>query len=362
MDMETSLLSKIFRPQVLSMSGYNIADAKNLIKLDAMENPFAWPEEIQQQWLDVIRSCPINRYPDSESQMLSAALRVSNSIPEQSAILFGNGSDEIIQILLMGLPADARVISHEPGFVMYKRVSHLLGLNYRGIPLLDDTFELDVLSMLTAIEELQPALIFLTHPNNPTGNLFDSQSIETIISAAPGLVVIDEAFAPFSDSSFIGKLAAHDNLLVMRTLSKLGMAGLRLGFLVGSPDLLAQYNKVRQPFNINSLTQMIATFALKNCHFLVEQTRELCRQRDLVFGALLEMDNIKPYPSRANFILFRPIGIPSGQVFQAIKQQGILIKDLSSQGGILNNCLRVTIGTPEENQAFINALHTAISS
>lgn len=359
--MLTQPLTNLFRPEVLAMSAYHVADASNYIKLDAMENPYTWPEDIQQQWLQTLKSCAINRYPDPEAQTLASALRASNGIPESSALLLGNGSDEIIQILLMALPQDACVIAPEPGFVMYRQVAQSLGLHYRGVPLLADSFDLDMPAMLAAIEELQPALIFLAYPNNPTGNLFDAQAIKTIIEACPGLVVVDEAYAPFADASFIGELEKHDNLLVMRTVSKLGLAGLRLGFLAGNPALLEQLNKIRLPYNINSLTQATATFALNNGEFLLQQTQEIRRQRALVFEALQAIDTVKAYPSSANFILVKTLGIGADQVFASLKQQGILIKNLSPQGGLLENCLRVTIGTPEENQAFLCALQKALN-
>lgn len=359
--MPENLPSRFFRPELLAMSAYKVADANNLIKLDAMENPYTWPKAIQEQWVEALKTCQINRYPDPEGQKLTQALRLTNHIPTQSAILLGNGSDEIIQILLMALPAAAWVLAPEPGFVMYKQVALSLGLHYQGVPLQEKDFALDLPTMLATIAELQPGLIFLAYPNNPTGNLFEPQAIKQILAASKGLVVVDEAYAPFTDASFIQELGRHDNLLVMRTVSKLGLAGLRLGFLAGSPALLEQLNKIRLPYNINCLTQATAGFALDHMDFLLEQTQTIRRQRALVFCALQNHDKIQPYPSEANFILFKPIGISANQVFDSLKQQGILIKNLSHQGGLLTNCLRVTIGTPEENQAFLAALDIALA-
>ena len=353
-------LTKLFRPELLSMSAYKVADAMNLIKLDAMENPYAWPEAIQEQWLETLKSCAINRYPDPEAKALCEVLRRSNGLPEDAALLLGNGSDEIIQILLMALAPDAAVIAPEPSFVMYKQIAQSLGLNYYGVPLLADSFDLDLPAMLSAINELQPGLIFLAYPNNPTGNLFDAQSIKAIIARAPGLVVIDEAYAPFADASFIDSLADYQNVLVMRTVSKLGLAGLRLGFLIGPIVLLEQLHKLRLPYNINSLTQATATFALANAEFLQRQTQSICQERHLMYTALQAMSKIKAYESSANFILFRTLDTDAGHVFNSLKQQGVLIKNLSPQGGILDNCLRVTIGKPEENQAFLKALQAAL--
>ena len=344
------------------MSAYHVADSKNFIKLDAMENPYSWPDAIQEQWLTTLKSCALNRYPDPEAKSLAASLRTSNDIPDQAALLLGNGSDEIIQILLMALPANAAILAPEPSFVMYKQIACSLGFNYHGVPLLKDSFALDMPALLTAIATYQPALIFLAYPNNPTGNLFDAQSIAEILAVTPGLVVVDEAYAPFADASFLNLLPDYDNLLVMRTLSKLGLAGLRLGFLAGNPLLLAELNKIRLPYNINCLTQATAEFALNNGEFLLEQTKTICLQRSIVFNALQTMDKVLAYPSAANFILFKTLGISANQVFASLKQQGILIKNLSAQGGILSDCLRVTIGTEAENLAFIQALQNALHS
>lgn len=343
------------------MSAYHVADASNYIKLDAMENPYTWPQDIQHAWLEHLKSCPLNRYPDPEAKALAAALRHSNGIPEQCGLLLGNGSDEIIQILLMALPSSAAVLAPEPGFVMYKQVARSLGLRYRGVPLLAENFELDLPAMLDAIASEQPALIFLAYPNNPTGNLFDSDAIKAILAAAPGLVVVDEAYAPFADASFIDQLPNHENLLVMRTVSKLGLAGLRLGFLAGAPVLLDELNKVRLPYNINCLTQATASFALNNSAFLHEQTRLICEQRGKVMAALQGMDSVRAYPSSANFILFKTLSKSADAVFASLKHQGVLIKNLSPQGGLLNNCLRATIGKAEENQTLLAALVSALA-
>lgn len=354
-------LTILFRPEILAMSAYHVADANNFIKLDAMENPYGWPEAIQQAWQEHLKNCPMNRYPDPEAKALSAALRQSNNIPEQSGLILGNGSDEIIQILQMALAPNSTVLAPEPGFVMYKQIALSLGLRYHGVPLLADSFDLNMPAMLEAIKTHQPALIFLAYPNNPTGNLFDTQAINDILSAAPGLVIVDEAYAPFTDASFMDQLPQYQNLLVMRTVSKLGLAGLRLGFLAGDNATLEQLNKVRLPYNINCLTQETARFALERQAFLLEQTQTICRQRGEMFAALQGRNDVISYPSSANFILLKTLKKPADEVFASLKKQGILIKNLSPQGGLLSNCLRVTIGKPEENQAFLTALHQALS-
>jgi len=369
---QSNPISSIFRKEVLAMSAYKVADATGLIKLDAMENPYSWPEDIKTNWLETLKDCPLNRYPDPEARHLTATIKRLNPIPPNPPftkggwggldVLLGNGSDEIIQLLLMALPSSACVLAPDPSFVMYKQLSLCLGLNYHGIPLLADSFDLDLPAMLDAIGKHQPSVIFLAYPNNPTGNLFSEASIREIIKAAKGLVVIDEAYAPFADASFIDSLGQYDNLLVMRTISKLGLAGLRLGYIAGSPDIIEQLHKIRLPYNINSLTQISADFALSNKALFDQQTQKICAERSIVFNRLNALNGIAAYPSAANFILFKTPENRANEIFASIKQQGVLIKNLSAQGGMLADCLRVTIGTPEENAAFLAALTNSLDT
>ncbi|MFI3121752.1 MAG: histidinol-phosphate transaminase [Methylococcaceae bacterium] len=355
-------LERIFRKQILALSAYSVADAKDLIKLDAMENPYHWPDTLIDEWLEHIRGAELNRYPDPNASKLVDTLRTVNKIPQHAAVLLGNGSDEIIQLLLMALPVGSSVLTPEPGFVMYKQISVSLALNFQSVPLLPDSFELDLPAMLDAIAQHQPALIFLAYPNNPTANLFDLQAIEAIIQAAPGLLIMDEAYAPFADASFMDKLPDMPHLLVMRTVSKLGLAGLRLGFIAGDPAIIEQLNKIRLPYNINILTQMSADFALSNNHIFEAQTAQICTERSKVLEQINQLEGFIAYPSAANFILLRtPTGIADA-IFNALKQQGVLIKNLASNKGLLTDCLRVTVGTPEENISFIKALKIALNT
>lgn len=359
---ENSLISTVFRPEVLALSSYHVQNAQGLIKLDAMENPYDWPESIQSAWLDSLKNCPLNRYPDPEAQPLKQTLKRLNGISEEFELLLGNGSDEIIQLLLMALPPAACVLSPAPGFVMYKQISDSLGLNYLGIPLLEGSFALDLPAILTAIEQQRPALIFIAYPNNPTGNLFDRVAIETIIRASTGLVVIDEAYAPFADASFMGDLGRYPNLLVMRTVSKLGLAGLRLGYIVGTQGIIEQLNKIRLPYNINILTQITADFALNHNDLFQQQTEAICSERARVSEQLTQLPGFIVYPSQANFILFKTPKNQADSIFIRLKQQGVLIKNLSPQGGLLADCLRVTIGKSEENTRFLQALHNSLEN
>ena len=353
-------IEKWVRPEIRAIHAYHVADASGMIKLDAMENPYTWPEPMRSAWQKMLSSTDVNRYPDPSARELSARLRQSLEVPVGMEIVLGNGSDEIIQMLALAVAAPGRVVmAPEPGFVMYKMIASFVGMDYLGVPLNAD-FSLDMPAMLEAITTQQPALIFLAYPNNPTGNMFDEQDIKEILDAAEGLVIVDEAYHAFADHSFMNELGNYSNLLVMRTLSKLGLAGLRLGLLAGPAPWMAEIDKVRLPYNINILTQVSADFALQNAHVFDEQTAAIRADRSKLMASLKEIESLEVFPSAANFILFR---VPQGrgsEIFEALKQQGILIKSLSANGGLLSDCLRVTVGKPDENQAFIEALTVAL--
>ena len=356
------LVSTVFRKEILTQSAYKVMDATGMIKLDAMENPYGWPDDIKTRWLEILKDCALNRYPDPEAANLVKTIRTLYRLPEAAGLLLGNGSDEIIQLLLMALPAGACVLSPEPGFVMYGQISRCLGLNYVGVPLRADNFDLDLPAMLAAIEKLRPSVIFLAYPNNPTGNLFDDNSIRAIIDKAPGLVVIDEAYEPFAGASYMSALNQYDKLLVMRTVSKLGLAALRLGYIAGNRAIIEQINKIRLPYNINILTQASVEFALSQQSLFEAQIRKICSERTVMFNRLSQLKNIRVYPSAANFILFKTEPHQADRIFNNLRQQGILIKNLNPQGGLLQDCLRVTIGKPEENTGFLTALEKSLSS
>ena len=348
------------RPEIRALSAYHVPDPGEWIKLDAMENPYTWPEEMVDKWLQRLRGAALNRYPDPAARALSARLREAMAVPTGQALMLGNGSDELIQIIAQTLAGPGRVImAPEPSFVMYRMIAVFCGMEYVGVPLRED-FGLDLDAMLAAIAEHRPAVIFLAYPNNPTGNLFDVDDIGAILGAAPGLVVVDEAYHAFADASFMPRLGEFDNLLVMRTVSKMGLAGLRLGLLAGPSAWLNEFDKVRLPYNINVLTQVSADFALENRGVLEAQTQQIRQDRETLWQALSEFPGITPHPSRANFILFRVAG-DADAVFAALKTNGVLIKNLNPAGGALAGCLRVTVGRAEENSAFLQALHSAIA-
>ncbi|MCW9012664.1 MAG: histidinol-phosphate transaminase [Gammaproteobacteria bacterium] len=353
-------MSDLIRSKIKALSAYHVPDSGALIKLDAMENPYHLPDELIKKWLEVIRHAPLNRYPDPAATELTQKLRDYMQIPADQAILLGNGSDELIQMMAMAVAKKrAKILAPEPGFVMYSMIATFVGMHYVGVPLKED-FSLDLPAMLYAVKQHEPAIIFLAYPNNPTGNLFDEEAIVEIIKTADGLVVVDEAYQPFAGSSFMSRLGEFDNLLVMRTVSKMGLAGLRLGLLAGPKQWIGEFDKVRLPYNINVLTQLSAGFALDHVDVFEQQAARIRDQRELMLNELSGFEQLEVYPSRANFILVRLRQGDANKVFASLKEQGVLIKNLHPAGGMLAQCLRITVGTPEENQAFITALKNAL--
>lgn len=356
------LIKRLIRPEILDLDAYHVPNAAGMIKLDAMENPYDWPEPVKADWLDGLRDAALNRYPDPQGHALQDALRAAMDIPDEMGLLLGNGSDELIQMLALALAGPERaILSLDPGFVMYRMIARLAGVRYVGIPLRPEDFSIDLPVVLEAIERERPVIVYLAYPNNPTGNRFDADDMVRIIESAPGLVVVDEAYGPFTDSSFLGLLGDWPNLLVLRTLSKMGLAGLRLGYLAGPRPWIDAIDKVRLPYNINVLTQASAVFALRHKSLLDEQARAIRAERQRLMSALGAIAGIHAYPSEANFILLR---VPEGRanaIFEGLKARGILIKNLHGAHPMLADCLRVTVGRPDENAAFLAALSALVA-
>ncbi len=354
-------ITRLVRPEVRALKAYHVPDSKGYVKLDAMENPYDWPDSMVSEWLEVLRGASPNRYPDPACDELKAALKLANDVPSGCDLLLGNGSDEIIQILLMALNPGATVMAPEPTFVMYRQIANSLGLNFVGVPLNPVDFSIELAAFTEAVVEHDPALIFLAYPNNPTANLFERQAIEVILKTSRGLVVVDEAYAPYASSSYMGSLPDFSRLLVMRTLSKLGLAGLRLGFLAGAPSWINELEKLRLPYNINVLTQKSALFALSRQEILDQQVAAILSERTRLMNLLREIEGIHVFESSTNFVLLRLKDAAPGMVFEQLKSHGVLIKNLDPQGGALTGCLRITIGTPDENNRFLEAFRSILA-
>jgi histidinol-phosphate aminotransferase len=351
---------EIIRDEVRELSAYHVPDARGMVKLDAMENPYPLPEEVRAQVAGIVARAELNRYPDPGAKRLKAQLKGLLGVPPGMDILLGNGSDEIIQMLVMATARPgATILGVEPSFVMFRMIAAICGVRFVGVPLTPD-FELDEKRMLAALEEIEPALVFLAYPNNPTGNLFDRGAIERVLEKANGLVVIDEAYHAFAGRTFLDSLTQHANLLVMRTLSKSGLAGLRLGLVAGSDEWLCHIDKVRLPYNVGVLTQLVTGEALRHQLLLDEQAAAIKTERTRVFDELNRTRGVTPFPSEANFILFRIPGAETAH--ESLRQRGVLVKNLHGSHPALDGCLRVTVGTPEENDRFLNALREALGA
>ncbi len=348
--------SDLIRAEIAALSAYHVQPASGFVKLDAMENPYAFPAHLQTALLTRLSEASLNRYPSADAPELKAAIRHAMQIPDGLDILLGNGSDEIIQLIAMAVAKPgATLLSVEPAFVMFKMIATFCGLKYVGVPLRND-FSLDVGTMLAAIQRDQPAVTFIAYPNNPTGNLFARDGLRQIIAACEknsGLVVIDEAYFAFSRESFLHDIGNYPNALLMRTVSKLGLAGARLGMLIGRREWLAEFDKLRLPYNINAMTQAAATFAMEHYDAMLQQADAIKAERTRLDGQLRAL-GIATFPSEANFILVRVRD--AERTFQHLLSRKILIKNPSKSHPLLHNTLRLTVGAPPENDAMIAAL------
>lgn len=351
---------KLIRQDVQSMHAYAIQDSAGMVKLDAMENPHRLPMALQAKLGQRLGALALNRYPDGRVNELRRALADYAQMPEGFDIMLGNGSDELISLLAMACDVEGgSILAPLPGFVMYAMSAQLQGLKFIGVPLTAD-FELDEAAMLAAIEEHQPSIIYLAYPNNPTANLWDDAVIEKIIEAAPGLVVMDEAYQPFSSKSYIDRIARHGHVLLMRTLSKFGLAGVRLGYMMGPRALIAEVDKVRPPYNISVLNYECALFALEHQAEFAAQAGELVAQRAVLMDALAGMaaKGVKAWKSDANMILVR---VPdAAKTFEGMKSHKVLVKNVSKMHPLLANCLRLTVGTADENAQMLAALEKSL--
>ena len=350
----------LIRSEILAMSAYAVPSSAGMVKLDAMENPYTLPDSLRREIGELVASCEINRYPDPSAPALKRRLRMEMKISDEYDILLGNGSDELIQIMIQACARQgATIMAPGPTFAMYRQYAVIAGLDYVGVPLAPD-FSIDLDGFLSAMRQYRPAIVFISYPNNPTGNLFSADAMERILTEAPGLVVVDEAYQPFADGTFMTRLPEFQNLVMLRTVSKLGLAGLRLGYAVALPDWVSQFNKVRSPYNVNVLTQLIAERVLAHGGVLREQALAIRVERAKLASALGSMSDVIPFPSEANFILARVPDAPL--VHEGLRQRGILIKNLHGMHPLLDQCVRFTIGTPAENVLLIEALRDILNT
>ncbi|MDE2274938.1 MAG: histidinol-phosphate transaminase [Burkholderiales bacterium] len=349
------------RTDLLSMHAYAVQPSAGLVKLDAMENPYTLPPALQRELGERLGAVAINRYPGSRLSELADALARHIALPAGCALMLGNGSDELIDLLAMACDTPgARVLAPLPGFVMYEVSARLRGLDFIGVPLTAD-FELDEPAMLAAIEAHRPALTYIAYPNNPTANLFSDATIDRIVAAVArqqGLVVFDEAYQPFSSRSWLQRMAAQPHVLVLRTLSKFGLAGVRLGYLCGPAALIAEIDKLRPPYNVSVLNAEAALFALEHADEYARQAALIRSERERLQAALRATAGVQAYASDANMVLVRVPDSP--RVFAGMKARGVLVKHVAGLHPLLANCLRLTVGTPQENDLMMNALKDSL--
>lgn len=351
-------MSRFLRADVQGMHGYAVQPSAGLVKVDTMENPFRLPDALRKELGERLAEVALNRYPAERGDVLRAELARHADMPADCDIMLGNGSDELISLLTLAADVPGNVVMAPlPGFVMYEMSARLQGLKFVGVPLTSD-FELDGPAMLAAVREHQPALLYLAYPNNPTANLWDDDVIDALIEAAPGLVVIDEAYQPFAARDSLARLRRHEHVLLMRTMSKFGLAGVRIGYLMGRKPLIAELDKLRPPFNVSVLNCETALFALEHVDEYARQAATIRAERDKLLRELQALPGVKAYPSEANMILAR---VPDAKrVFEGMRARGVLIKNVSGLHPLLANCVRITIGTPEENPQTLAALYGAL--
>ena len=354
------IIQDLVGKEIYEQSGYDAPEYSQgvRIRLDANENPFSLQEPLKKKLLEEMGKVDFNRYPEAGSPGLREKYAQYFGV-DRDLVMLGNGSDELIQILCLTFKGKINgVLVPVPSFVMYKIIAVNTGNKVVEIPL-DQNFDLDTDAMLAKMEMNFPALVFLSYPNSPTGNLFSRDKIEAIIKKTPGVVVVDEAYASFSGDTLVPLLKKYDNLIILKTLSKLGMASMRLGFLIGNKDIISQLDKVRLPYNINSLSQIAANFFLDYQTEFASQVQEVVKRREELYLALKEITGINPYPSRANFIYFSCF-FDSDRIYHSLTAAGVFVKNLNKPPRMAN-CMRVTVGNLEENAAFIKALKSVIS-
>ncbi len=354
-------MTRVIRADIQGLHAYAVQPSAGLVKVDTMENPHRLPEALQRELGERLGRVAINRYPAERGDDLRHALAAHAHMPEGCSLMLGNGSDELITLLSLACALPGAVfMSPLPSFVMYGLSAALQGVRFVGVPLTAD-FELDEAAMLAAIHEHKPALLYLAYPNNPTANLWDSAVVERLIEAVGrhcGLVVMDEAYQPFAERDSMAWLRRYPHVLVMRTMSKFGLAGVRIGYLIGRSELVGEIDKLRPPFNISVLNAEAGLFALEHVTEYAAQAALIRSERDHLYRALADTPGVHPWPSQANMILARVAD--AATTFAGMKQRGVLVKNVSAMHPLLHNCLRITVGTSDENQLTLAALRASL--
>jgi histidinol-phosphate aminotransferase len=350
---------RLVKPAVRALGAYTLAARRAPVKINQNENPYDLPDALKRRVMDLALSRPWSRYPEFDpKELIDALAAFSGWRPD--GILAGNGSNELIEaLLLVTVGAGTRVVIPEPTFTLYALMTRILGGEVVSVPL-GPELEYDASALLQAQRESGAAVTIACTPNNPTGGVLDPREIERLCDESDGLVVVDEAYHDFSGISAVPLLAAHPNLVVLRTFSKaMSLAGARVGYLLASPELVREVNKARLPYNINFFSQMAAIATLEEWGTFRRVVDELVIERERVFGSLRTLDGVKPYPSQANFVLFELLEADPKRVFESLYADGVLVRDVTSYPR-LGRALRVSIGSPAENDAFLASLRKAV--
>lgn len=346
------MINKLVRRCVAELASYDLNKLEYKYKMDANESPFNIPSTLYNNIMEKMKKLDFNRYPDSDS--LELKREISNYVNQSyKKIIVGNGSDEMISLIVNTfVEKNDIVISHSPTFSMYRFFTQIADGEYIEVPS-NDNFEVDVDSLIKYSNENNGKIIFLCSPNNPTGNVISKRDIERIVNETNGIVVVDEAYIEFGGETVVNEIDKYDRLIVLRTLSKtFGAAGIRTGYLVSNEKIVKELNKVKPPYNLNILSQLVAIELVKNKEEVLEKVNTLVAERKFLYEEMSKINGVKVYPSNSNFILFK---VNDGnKIFNQLLKEGVLVRDFNK--GVLKNHLRVTVGNRKENNAFIRVL------
>ena len=347
---------KHIRPEVRAIDGYHLTAYDCPVKLNQNESPFDVPDELKDVILEKVRAQAWSRYPEPmPSDLVDAVASFVGVQPEQ--VLVANGSNSIVQHTLNAIVSKrVRVAIPSPSFSLYGQFTEILGGDPVYVPL-TNRYGYDI-DALTQASTSGVSAVIICSPNNPTGCDISNEALEDLLSATNAIVIIDEAYAEFSDHTALDLLADHSNLIVLKTLSKaFGAAAIRIGCLIASPDLVGQVHKIKLPFDINLFSRIAAIELLQHRDIINQNVAYILKERDRVYDALTEMDGVTPYPSKANLILFE-VEDP-GMVFEQLAEKGVLIRNVS-RCPRLEKGLRVCIGTGQENNAFLTGMRSIL--
>lgn len=354
--------TELFHQPIRELSAYQVKSAEGLIKLDAMESPYGFDHSLRRKWADRLHNADVNLYPDPHAKRLKDRLRRVFGIPEHLKLTLGNGSDELLQLIQLAVGGFGRkIMAPQPSFVMYQIIAQYTRASFIGVALNED-FTLPEVQWLSTVEAEQPDCVFFAYPNNPTGNFIDSSVIEKTAQLTKGLVIVDEAYFAYSEESMLYLVQEMENLVVVRTLSKSSLAGLRIGYMISQPALAAEFEKLRLPYNIGVLAQEGAIFALDHWDQIDKGIRLVLSEKKRIQKFLSSFENLHVFPSETNFLTVRFLNQSATDVFHCLKKNGILVKNLDNTHPVLTNCLRFTIGNADQNTAMVKALSRCLGA